>query len=74
MLDCWRAECRVPRMGARQVCNQRQMFERICVIVDHSANFVHICNTIVILGTEGKAFEGVECRDANCVKVPPTET
>ena len=61
-------------MGARQKCNQRQMFERICVVVEHSANFVHIGNAIVILGAERKAVEGVKCRDANCVKVPPTRT
>lgn len=61
-------------MGARQVCNQRQVFESIGVIVEHSANFVHIGNAIVILGAEGKAIEGVECRDANCIKVPPTDT
>ena len=60
-------------MRACQVCNQCQVFERIGVIVEHSANFVHIGNAIVILGAEGKAVEGVECRDANCIKVPPTE-
>ena len=60
-------------MGARQVCNQRQMFERICVVIEHCANFIHIGNAIVILGAKGKAVEGVECRDANCIKVPPTE-
>jgi hypothetical protein len=49
------------------------MFERIGVIVEHSANFVHIGNAIVILSAEGKAVEGVECRNANCIKVPPAE-
>ena len=26
------------------------MFERICVIVEHSADFIHIGNAVVILG------------------------
>lgn len=42
-------------MGARQICNQRQVFERICIIVEHCANFVQIGNAIVILGAEGNA-------------------
>jgi hypothetical protein len=48
------------------------MFQRICVIVKHSANFVHISNAIVIFGAEGEAVEKVKCRDTNCIKVPPT--
>lgn len=60
-------------MGARQVCNQCQMLECVCVIVERSANFIHIGNAIVILGAEGKAVKGVKCRDANCIKMPPTE-
>ena len=61
-------------MGACKICTQRQMFERIRVIVQHSADFVHIGNAVVVLGAKGKALEGGKCRDANCIKVPSTET
>jgi len=55
-------------MGACQVCNQRQVFERIGVIVEHSANFVHIGTAIVILGAEGKMVEGVTASKCHPLK------
>jgi hypothetical protein len=32
------------------------MFERICVIVKHSADFIHIGDAVVIFGAEGEAL------------------
>ena len=43
-------------MGACEICTQREMSERICVIVEHGADFVHIGNAIIILGAEGEAL------------------
>jgi hypothetical protein len=48
------------------------MRERIGVVVEHGADFVHIGKAIVIFGTESEAFEGNKFRHADCVKVPPT--
>jgi hypothetical protein len=49
------------------------MFERH-VVVEHSADFIHIGNAVIVLGAEGETLEGVKCRDADCIKVPSTET
>lgn len=49
------------------------MLERICVLVEHDADFIHIGNAIVILSTEGETFEGSKFGDADRVKVPSTE-
>ena len=61
-------------MRACEICAQREMFERICVIVEHGADFVHIGNAVVILGAEREALKGTKCRDTDCIKVPSTGT
>ena len=56
-------------MGACEICTQREMFERICVIVEQGEDLVHIGNAGVIHGAEVEAFKGTKCRDADCIKV-----
>jgi hypothetical protein len=55
---------------AREIRAECQVRKRVCVIVEHGADFVHVGDAVVILGSEGEAFEGGKVRDANCVKVP----
>ena len=50
------------------------MLERICVIVEHDTNFVHIGDAVVILGAEGEAPRGTKCRDTDYIKMPSTGT
>jgi len=51
----------------------RRAGERIRVIVEHGADFVHVGNAIVVFGTESEPREGVEYGDADRVRVPSTE-
>ena len=73
MLDRWRTKRRVPRVRACEIRAERQVRERIRVIVEHGADFVHVGNAIVVFSTEGEPREGVEFGDADRVKVPSTE-
>jgi len=73
VLDRWRTKRRVPRVRAGEIRAERQVRERIRVIVEHGADFVHVGNAIVVFGTEGEPREGVEFGDADRVKVPSTE-
>lgn len=61
-------------MGACKICTQRQMLERIHVIIEQGSDLVHVGNTVVILGAKSEALEGGKCRDPDCIKVPSTET
>ena len=61
-------------MGACEIGAERQMFERVCVVVEHGADFIHVGDAVVILGAEGEALKGSKCGDADCIKMPSTET
>jgi len=58
---------------AGEIGAERQVRERICVVVENGADFVHVGDAVVILGTESEAREGGEFGDADCVKVPSSE-
>ena len=73
MLDRWRTKRRVPRVRACEIRAEGQVRERIRVIVEHGADFVHVGDAVVVFCTEGEPREGVEFGDANRVKVPSTE-
>jgi len=57
---------------AWEIRAERQVSERVCVVVENPADFVHIGDAVVVLGTEGEAREGAKFGDADRVKVPPT--
>lgn len=59
-------------MHAWEIRAKRQMSERVCVVVENPADFVHIGDAVVVLGTEGEARKGVKFGDADCVEVPPS--
>ena len=59
-------------MRAWEIRAERQVSERTGVVVENTADFVHISDAVVVLGTEGEAREGAKFGDADRVKVPPT--
>jgi len=52
-----RAKRRVPRVRAWEIRAERQVSERVCVVVENPADFVHIGDAVVVLGTEGESRE-----------------
>lgn len=72
VLDRLRTKRRVPRVRAWEIRAERQVSERVRVVVQNPADFVHIGDAVVVLGTEGEAREGAKFGDAHRVKVPAT--
>ena len=59
-------------MHAWEIRAKRQVSERVCVVVENPADFVHIGDAVVVLGTEGEARKGTKFGDADRVEVPPS--
>ena len=49
---------------------QCQMSKSVFVVVKHSPDFTHICNAIVIFGSQGEFTEVAELADPNGIEVP----
>ena len=68
-MDSWRAEYGVPGVRACEIRPERQVLERLLIVVEDRTNFINVRKTIVIFCTQSKTLEGSESRYADRIEV-----
>ena len=74
VLDRDGLESGVPGMMSLEIRPEDQVPEGMLVLVEDSTHFVHVGDPVVIFGAQGEFSEVAECGDADCIKVPASET
>lgn len=73
VFDGNRLESRIPGMMSFEVGSEHEMSQGVLVLVQHCPHLAHVCEAIIVLGTQRKFLQVTERRHTDSVKVPTTE-
>ena len=65
---------RVPGVVSLEVGPKDEVPEGMLVLVEDGPHLTHVGDPVVVFGTQGEFSEVAKCGNADCVKVPATET
>lgn len=73
IFDGNRLESRIPGMVSFEVGSEHEVSQGVLVLVQHRPHLAHVCEAIVVLGTQCEFPQVTERRHTDSVKVPTTE-